>query len=393
MGIGVLLPANKLKNLKKKFHKERERYFDKYNELTNQRDGGNTDLRITTIDESQPGEEISLYEGLDMYSPFLSEKVLKKAANCTEVLSDELIFNLCTHNPEVTKRNEFLHFLKNKQDPFTDEQIENLKLITKPLKTQRGNLEDKISKYHRNMAIYGNEIILYYKHDTDYVDQDSIRAYLQLMDEPMHRMELISSYANTDDYVSMDNQRLSVEEYFDNSDSKYEAMHISCLNFYQRIAPHMMQENTVYNMDESLRAKLVQIANGDKTGSCYRSRNILNWITETNTYKTDFIFPEVQKSNTQIDQTLENNVDQFVLKPNPAKDWVEVTELFPRDNQEGSKTVKLISSNGQLIQTIEWENNQPGKILNTSSLEDGVYFVVLIENGKPVQTEKLIIKK
>ena len=83
------------------------------------------------------------------------------------------------------------------------------------------------------------------------------------------------------------------------------------------------------------------------------------------------------------------------MKPNPAQDWVEISkvDLDRVSDVNAKRSINLINSEGKIVQTVSWTIDQPSKIINTTDLSSGVYFVMLLENNKPVQTEQLVIKK
>jgi hypothetical protein len=76
----------------------------------------------------------------------------------------------------------------------------------------------------------------------------------------------------------------------------------------------------------------------------------------------------------------------YTLYPNPAKD-----NLFVSGNFEGTKSISIYNAIGQMVYTTEQNKKQVS--INTTQLENGVYFVTIKElNGKTAVTTLKFIK-
>lgn len=81
---------------------------------------------------------------------------------------------------------------------------------------------------------------------------------------------------------------------------------------------------------------------------------------------------------------VETNHPEFKVYPNPVKDAI----FIENKTTENSK-FDLINTEGKLVQTIDLEINNKTKI-NVSSLPVGIYFYKIIENGKTIDSGKII---
>jgi len=82
----------------------------------------------------------------------------------------------------------------------------------------------------------------------------------------------------------------------------------------------------------------------------------------------------------------ESKLEGFKLFPNPAKDYFE----FTLQNQNSNVKLGVYDINGRALISKAY-NNQDRKIVDTTSLSTGIYFVE-INNGNQIGVKKLIIK-
>ncbi len=79
---------------------------------------------------------------------------------------------------------------------------------------------------------------------------------------------------------------------------------------------------------------------------------------------------------------------KFTLSPNPANDKIVINV----ENQEGYIfDIKIFNNNGMNILNTSFSNSSIE--LNTSSYMNGIYYVVIYQEGNPLYMEKLIINK
>jgi hypothetical protein len=77
--------------------------------------------------------------------------------------------------------------------------------------------------------------------------------------------------------------------------------------------------------------------------------------------------------------------------PNPTVDWIDVAYELPDDIKEGVLVINAVS--GQLIQTININQNNGTVTLNTSRWSPGIYFATLSIEGMQSNVYKIVIRK
>lgn len=93
-------------------------------------------------------------------------------------------------------------------------------------------------------------------------------------------------------------------------------------------------------------------------------------------------------TNAEVVEEINKEFD-FNLYPNPAEDKLTLTM---NSGLEQSIELKLTDINGKTLIQTKLEENRNRHILNTSSLNSGVYFVTLKGDDQTAVTRKLIIK-
>jgi hypothetical protein len=77
--------------------------------------------------------------------------------------------------------------------------------------------------------------------------------------------------------------------------------------------------------------------------------------------------------------------------PNPAVDWIDVVYELPDEVTKGILEVNAVS--GQLIQTININQNNGIITLNSSAWSSGIYFAILSIEGMQSNAYKIVIRK
>lgn len=90
-----------------------------------------------------------------------------------------------------------------------------------------------------------------------------------------------------------------------------------------------------------------------------------------------------QWANLMSNQDFSPEIEHIFLYPNPTSEYFKISNL----NSQAS--LRIISSNGKLVKTINYE---PGMNISISDLQTGIYYVIIVSNDIKNSTKKLIIK-
>ena len=119
-----------------------------------------------------------------------------------------------------------------------------------------------------------------------------------------------------------------------------------------------------------------------------------NSITKLHFVK-DPSYPSPFRMDTKINAAANGTMNQEAVSavrayPNPTQKIVNITGQF---DQNGYYTISLFNSTGQMIRTIDRGNKVKGSFtyeLSTTSLANGIYYVVVSNNSKPVSKVSIV---
>lgn len=112
---------------------------------------------------------------------------------------------------------------------------------------------------------------------------------------------------------------------------------------------------------------------------CYHNNNTLEYIMTGET--------ECFQNTVGIDDNLENDKIDFLIKPNPAN---KGTDIYLETNSEPTR-LSIFSSTGNLVKTINPESSKNIKI-ETNNFESGLYFITIMTKDNRMKTKKILIK-
>ncbi|MFA6922708.1 MAG: T9SS type A sorting domain-containing protein [Bacteroidales bacterium] len=87
---------------------------------------------------------------------------------------------------------------------------------------------------------------------------------------------------------------------------------------------------------------------------------------------------------------LKNNIYVFKINPNPANSFVEINHSLPNEFENTSFILRDIL--GKEIKSFRIPDKKGTITLQTSSLNDGIYFCTIVEGNNAILTQKLIVK-
>jgi len=76
--------------------------------------------------------------------------------------------------------------------------------------------------------------------------------------------------------------------------------------------------------------------------------------------------------------------------PNPASNMVNV--LYNISSDAGKVSIEINDVTGKIISTYMVDKNSSQMIINTQHLNKGIYYVILVVDGKRQKVEKLVIQ-
>lgn len=355
----------------------------------NLKDGGNTTGTLAEISSAWPSDMWQLRADLLGKSPYLSMEVLKATADKTDVLPENIIFEILAENPDELKKDELINYLEDKQNPLPEYMVDILRQVAMG-SSYKTVLQRQMAHYNQVKTRAAHNIIRSLLNDT-ICNNNELRKWFDNIGGKRADEQIIATYMSEGNFtsaLSLANMMPSLYNYNDNEmDEHYYYMQM--LNLQINLA---QQQRTIFDLDSIEIDNLLNIA-GNSTGTAgAQAKGILEFAYGYHFYNC--IDPEEQgmKSRKYLNTAATENIFgiEITAKPNPANAWVAFDYTLPANNPQG--VIKISNLSGKEITSIPVSGKQGQKIWDTRSVKPGVYFYTLNTAGLS-RHGKIVISK
>ena len=340
-----------------------------YNDL---KDGGNTEGTSLTIASAQAGDTWELRDNLLGKSPYLSHEVLQEAANRTDVLPNSILLDILAANPDELKKEDFIQYLENKEEPLPDYMIDILRELSTGT-TYKTVLLNQMALHKRKQIQATNRIIksLINEEEQDFV---AIKNWLANKFSLRADMQIAGIFTNEGNYTdaialldlipeTYNLQGDALNLYLDNKD-------------YMLMEIDLKQNNRSYmDLTSDEIAQLEIWADGEKGMARSSSRIILEYFYGHDNY-CDCMDRGGNKS-ANADDTFEKQESPLSIEasPNPATHYVEFTYELSEIDTEG--IIIITDINGKQIQSFTVKYSKGVQAWDTRKIPSGSYIYTL----------------
>lgn len=352
-------------------------------------DGGNTTGELLDIETATPNETMELRNTLLGDSPHLSQEVLMAMSDRTDVLPDDIIFEILSANPDELKKDTLISYLENKENPLPDYMINILKQLAFTTSTYKTILLNDMDYYFGKQMQAAKSIIHSILSDS-IVDQQDYRNWLDNLGGYEADKEIIASYLSENDTsnaVALLNMLPTLYDLSGNSLDEYN-------DYKDLILQKLAWRNNgvdILNLDSTDISLLEGYAYNSTGTAKHSARSLL-------AFAYGYLFCDCLNTNdTAYTKTtpiigmssgLKESIN-IAASPNPARIWVEFSyELF-NDNSNGTITVTDI--NGKEVLNINIENQNGTYLWDTRNIAPGIYVYTLNSTGVS-KSGKLVVK-
>jgi hypothetical protein len=353
-------------------------------------DGGNTQSLNTEVGTSWPNDMWELRAELLGLSPYLSTKVLKTAADKTEVLPESVLFEILSANPDELKRAELMDYLENKEQPLPEYMISILKQIGGG-QTAKTVLQNDISRYHREKSRTALQMLVALQYD-EVFDYDTYRFWLNRLGGMNADHKIVASFVQQNNYTDA----LALANLF----PELYNLQGTALNEYQYYMDMLnfdiilKQENrNPAELTETELALLEQIAEESQENAGAQAKAILEHFYGQhfcNCVDTDVNENKSTSANINTNQFAEAMGLKIQAEPNPATTWVSFDYELPIGNDHAQLLIR--NTEGKQIALFQISDQLGQKVWDTRSLKAGTYIYEFI-SGDLKQSGKIIIIK
>lgn len=352
-------------------------------------DGGSTTALKTGVNTATYNETMALRLDLLGKSPYLSEEVLRAAADKTEVLPESILLEILLANPDALKNGDLMKYLEEKAVPLPQWMLDVLE-AGKGQVTMRTLLESGVSYYSglRSQAI--KEILTRYEDTDSLFNPPEIRGWYALYGNYQADLAIVESFIHEGNYTAADDffgtiapgYRLTEHEQHDLDN------YGRFLNFYIRFRQNGKHEN---QLDSAEVNELEQIANlSDEYAGSMRARSILNFFYGY-TYWLEPALP-VEKSKSLLDpqSNLHPETNEHLdVYPVPATGWVS----FSYQMKPGipKAVLEIINTSGILVYQVQVTGPAGVHVADISAWAPGIYSYRVTTGGEKVFAGMIVV--
>lgn len=359
-----------------------------YNQLM---DAGNTNEMLQLIQGEWSEDIWDLRTELLGESPYLSQEVLISVA-AENLLPQAIYLEICIANPDATKDESFLDFLRyDIPNPLSEYMIEII-IASWDEETIRTELEGKLAAFKlMTDELHNKKTELMF--EDSYIHHDELISHLESRGMYSDYLTLAEiSIAQNDDY----NQASNYIDFIENNIGKLtedQADEIESFREYLLILDSLNRGGkTIYNLDSIQISKLVEYAVKDNYRGAILTRNILCMLY--NICLNDVQAPP-KKLRVNPSSSNSNGNIPFIASvnviPNPASTYT--TFEWNLKSFDKNAILTIYDQVGKVLLTKEINSNQGQWVWDTRSYGNGVYVYILKSDKLILNSGKVVINK
>lgn len=351
-------------------------------------DGGDTQGELNEIALSWPEDAWDLHDQLIARSPNNSEAVLIAAAE-KNIMPQSMLLEVLLANPDALRSGSVIKYMQydliNPLPQYMIDMLYNAQDQSTLRTEMLLSLNDKFAEYTR----YNRELSLYYLADSAYYNLDSAMYYMQDLKTPRGKYALAAAYASKGNYTSAVTEIDSIpyiKKLSEAQTDQYDAMK----EFYSFLGTVHDDDRNIAQLEASEIQELQTMADNPTGGSAaLRAQNILCFFYKICSDKTGN--PKSMQITKKPAKNPEMGENKLEVYPNPAGDYLTIhyNVLFAKPQT----FIEIYGSTGVLVTRFECGRMKEGiKVWDTRNVIGGVYLVGFTQDGKTMETKKVVIQ-
>ncbi|MHC1776057.1 MAG: S8 family serine peptidase [Lentimicrobium sp.] len=352
------------------------------------KDGGNTETVIETIENSYPDEAFVLRDDLLSKSPYLSDVTLKSAIEKEDVLTNALLRDILTSNPQAGKSEAILIKLDEKAEPMPDEMyLEILESAENP-SPYNMLLEDYAQANHDRSLAFNNLVETFIADTLVENSQQQLENLVETDQSVQAELLLIKYYLDKGLFQDATNRvvQLQLNLPVVTNIALIQGQLTGYLNIY---IPALT--DTLFILDTTSKQLLGELSIQGEYPLDSWSKNLLEILTSNYQSETYVLPADFENKKIRVRPvTSENSSDQkLYLYPNPASTHFVVRYSIPEITKNA--TLRVTTIDGRLVHEYPLIGFDNEKVIRINDLPEAVYNTELIADGKRIANTKLTI--
>jgi len=356
------------------------------------KDGGDSEGLKSEVQSSQPPQSYDLYLDLLETSPYLSNEVIEEAMNKESVISNTMLRDIMVANAHSAKDDDLLENLDYRATPMPDymkAEIWQGKGFISALEV----LKSRRSYYAQEEGRYYNLLKYHYMSDT--IDESSNRNSLISLLENAGRIDamyhLAFLYLNQEDYALAEDVLDDIPIVFVLNAKEYEE-YLAILDYYGIRKEMQMNGQSLGAANSQQLDALLDLADNAYGLARSYACNVLSLYG-----LCEFELPDDMELKSLIDidaeykrmKKLLSSHQSLIIAPNPARTYIAVN--YSISDLLVNAHIQILTPEGRTIKEIALNKIIDQKIIDVGDLQPGIYLLSIRNNGKVVETGKLII--
>ena len=350
------------------------------------KDGGSTTGTILDIESAQPYQMWQLVADLLAKSPYLSEEVLRTAADQTQVIPESELFEVLAANPDELRNNSLMDYLEQKENPLPGYMIDLLKQVAQGSSAKTVMIE-QMNEFNAQRVQAAQKLLRSALNDT-VVDKPYIRHWLTKLNSPVADGQVAFAYLE-------EGKTDSAYLVLDAIPGKYglDGDALTDFNEFAEMFTFQVQleqaGRSIFDLDSTDLALLDYYANNNMGKAGSMARGILEYTNNGHFCHCPSSQATWFKQSKPLGTAIADRGIKVTVKPNPVDTWAAFDYELPLGITEA--TLSLTDAQGKLIQTIELNQNKGQWIWDTRQVGSGAYYYRL-QAGSRQAAGKIIVK-
>lgn len=359
-----------------------------YNQLI---DGGSTTALLQEIQMSWPPDAWDLRAELLSKSPYLSEKVLREAAN-RNILPQAMLLEICLANPDGTRNENFIRFLRDEIPNPLPEYMLDLIVANWEAETARTLLEASLADIGHKMSITAD--LLIHNALVDSIQQiNEARSWMARRGSLTDYYSLAESFLATNDFTTAKFYLNQIPTQFNLTDEQYAEYNnfVDYINFRESIA---LKGKNIMQLEGSELDQLRQIADLYLGKASVMAQNILCFgyqICYDNSNPLEYTHLKFGKPKISVSQIFNEAYNDVEVMPNPATVYTSFIWNLPL--LKSTAEIRVFDLNAKIILNKVINIKQGQLVWDTRTIKNGVYFYEVLSENQQLSKGKIIINK
>jgi hypothetical protein len=357
-----------------------------YNQMI---DGGSTTALLQEIQMSWPQDAWDLRAELLSNSPYLSEEVLREAAN-RNILPQAMLLEICLANPDGTRNEDFIRFLRDEIPNPLPEYMLDLIVANWEAETARTLLEGSLADIGHKMSFTSD--LLINNALADSIQQiNEARSWMARRGSLTDYYSLAESFLATNDFTTAESYLSQIPTQFNLTDEQYAEYtnFADYINFRESIA---INGKNIMQLEGSELEQLQQIADLYLGKASVMAQNILCFgyqICYDNSNPLEYTHLKFSKPKISASQILNEAYNKVDVIPNPATVYASFIWNIPL--LKSTAEIRIFDANAKIITQKTINTKQGQWVWDTRAIKNGVYYYEVLSENQQLSKGKIII--